>query len=86
MDTNKYSIDYLQLREFDDIPFLLPEDIDNCEKIESSDTKLYYRNTLNYGDPIGNLFTLNDLPSNEIIDQEIKNPNVNLASLPSPFQ
>ena len=77
MDTNKYSIDYFQLREFDDIPFLLPGDIDNWEEIESSDTKLYYRNTLNYGDPIGNLFTLNDLPSNEIIDQDIKNPNMN---------
>ena len=76
MDDDKYSINYLQLRDFDDIPFLYPENNQNWEIIESSDVKLHYKNLFNYGESIGALFTLDTMPKNDIVDESITNPQL----------
>jgi len=77
MNENSYSIDYLQMRDFDDIPFLYPENNENWETIESSDVKLHYKNIFNYGEIIGGFFTLDTIPSNEIVDESVTNPQLN---------
>ena len=47
MDNDSYTVDYLQMRDFDDIPFLYPENNENWEIIESSDVNLHFKNIFN---------------------------------------
>ena len=77
MDKDSYEVGYLQMRDFDDIPFLYPENDENWETIESSDVKLHYKNIFKYGDVIGSFFTLDTIPSNEIVDESVVNPQLN---------
>ena len=55
LDAEEITIDHVQSRDFNDLPFFIPESVDGWEAVVSTDVNLYYRGTFGYDDPIGSL-------------------------------
>jgi len=66
-----YSLDYIQERGLDLIPFLYPSDFERWDMIDSSEIDLHYHRVFNYSDEFPSLFTINKVDENSIINNQI---------------
>ena len=64
MKDRGYSVDYIQSRDLDLIPFLYPSDLDRWTVLDSSEIELHHQRTFSYDEAFPSLFTINSIDEN----------------------
>ena len=64
MNDSGYSVDYIQERDLDLIPFLYPSDLDRWTVTDSSEIELHHKRAFSYDEEFPSLFTINSIDEN----------------------
>ena len=67
MKDSGYTVNYLQSRDLDLIPFLYPADLDNWITVDSTEIELHHQRAFDYNDIFPSLFTINNIDENNSI-------------------
>ena len=68
LTSDNYTVDYIQSREFDYMPYFTPFNELEWIIADSTENELHYHRIFNYSEKFPSLFTINKITNNEIIN------------------